>query len=224
MKSRGDMDCKAAYTMIQDFLDGTLGPEEEKAFDAHVARCPGCARELGAYRSLDRLLGGMELEDVPAGFSDPVIRFLRATGRISDPVVGKRAGWERTGGLGWIPSRFRAPAAVAAVLVLVLSAVSIGSGRFVGFLGKSTVAATTAYIGVQQTVSKVAILDDVSQGFEKDVRTAKTIAGAAYLLLSTAGQTYMIPAVLMLVMITLSAAWYVKTCLKRSAENASYCV
>ncbi len=218
------MDCKTAYSMIHDFLDGTLGPEQRKAFDAHVARCPNCAREVGAYRSLDRLLGRMEFEDVPAGFAEPVIRFLKATGRIQDRVVGTRAGRARAGVVWWIPPRFRIPAAACAVLVVVLSAISIGSGRFVGLLGKSTVAAATAYADVQQTASNVAVLDDVSQGLEQDVRTVKTIANAVYLLLSAAGQTYLVPALLVLFLSTAGAAWYIKTFLKRSAENASFCV
>ena len=220
------MDCKTAYSMIHDFLDGTLSPDEKKGFDAHVARCPECARQLNAYRSLDRLLdhAKTELENVPEGFAEPVIRFLKATGRIHDRVAATRAERARAGLIGWIPQRFRVGVAVAGVLAVVLSVVSISSGRFVGFLGKSTVAAATAYIGVQQTAANAAVLDDVSQGLEQDVRTAKTVANAVYLLLSAAGQTYLAPALLVLFLSTIGAAWYMKTILKRSAGHASYCV
>jgi hypothetical protein len=56
------------------------------------------------------------------------------------------------------------------------------------------------------------------------VRTAKTVANAVYLLLSVAGQTYLVPALLVLFLGTIGATWYVRTFLRRSAEHASYCV
>jgi anti-sigma factor RsiW len=217
------MDCKTAYSMIHELLDGTLASAQEKDLRAHVGQCPKCARDIESLSAIERLLGDAELAEAPAGFAEPVIRFLEATGRVRERGISARAGREE-GMLGWIQGRLRVPAVAAAVLVVALAAVSIGSGRFVGFLGKSTVAATTAYIDVQRTVSKAAVLDDVSQGIEKDVRTAKTVANAVYLLLSVAGQTYVIPALMMLAFITMGAVWYVRMSLGRSAGNASFCV
>jgi anti-sigma factor RsiW len=221
MNSRGEMDCKKTHSMIHEFLDGTLLPEQERAFRDHVGKCPRCEREVESYRSLERLLGEVEIENPPAGFAEPVIRFLKATGRIREQGAGARV--RRGAGLvGWIQGRLRVPAVAAASLIVVLSAVSIGSGRFVGFLGKSTVAATSAYLDVQRTVAKAAVLDDVSRGIEDDVRTAKTVASAVYLLLSVAGQTYVVPALMSLLVITLGALLYLRL-LKRSAGHASYC-
>lgn len=222
MNDREEISCKTANSMIHEFLDGTLAPAQESAFRAHVSGCPRCARELESYRSLERLLREAELEDAPDGFAEPVVRFLKTTGRIREREAGARAA-RGAGLVGWIRGRVGVPAVAAASLIAVLAAVSIGSGRFVGFLGKSTVAATTAYIDVQRTVSKAAVLDDVSRGIEQDVRTAKTVANAVYLLLSIAGQTYVVPALLMLLVIMLGAVWYVRTSLKRSAGHASYC-
>lgn len=216
------MDCEKAYSMIHDFLDGTMNPDEEKAFDRHLAGCPACARELRAYRALNTVLDGMELESVPEGFAEPVVRFLRATGRIRERVTAERSS-RAPAVFGWIPPRLRVSAAAAALLVVALSAVSITSGRFQGFVVKSTVAAAKAYIDVHQTVSNVEVLDGVSQGLQRDMRTAKTVAGAVYLLLAVAGQPYMIPALLMVLMITLCVWWYVKTIRGRSTQHASYC-
>lgn len=222
MSDVGKMDCKTAYSMIHEFLDGTLTQAQEKTLRAHVGHCPRCAREIEGYRALERLLGGVKLEETPAGFAEPVIRFLKATGRIREQGAGARAA-RGAGALGWIRGRMSVPAAVAALIVVVLSAISIGSGRFVGFLGKSTVAATTAYLDVQRTVSKTAVLDDVSRGIEEEMRTARTVANAVYLLLSVAGQTYVIPALMMILVITMGAVWYVRLA-KRSAGHASFCV
>lgn len=217
------MDCKTAHSMIHEFLDGTLGPDRARSFKAHAAECPACAREIEGYRALERRLRAVEPESPPAGFAEPVVRFLKATGRIRAGEVGAEAGRRGAGLAGWIPARLRVPAVAAALLIAVLATISIGSGRFVGFLGKSTVAATTTYIGVQRTVSKVAILDDVSEGLEQDVRKAKTLANAAYLLISFAGHAYVMPAVLMLLAVTLGAAWYIRFSARRSAGHASYC-
>jgi anti-sigma factor RsiW len=217
------MDCKKAYSIMHDFLDGTMSPDEEKAFDRHLAGCPACARELRAYRSLNTLLDGMELEDAPRGFAEPVIGFLKATGRIREPVTAGGVGQIWTAVFGWVPARLRVSAVATALLLVVLSVVSITSGRFQDFAGKSTVAATKAYIDVQRTMSSVEILDGISQGLQRDVRTAKTIAGAVYLLLAVAGQPYVIPALAAVLMITIGVWWYAKTIHKRRTQNASYC-
>lgn len=214
------MDCKAAYALMQDFLDGALNPEQERSFDSHVAHCPSCARELRAYRSLDRMLGGMEMESAPEGFADPIIRFLRATGRIREGAASARAG--RRAWVGWLPAPLRIPAAAAVVIVLALAAISITSGSFLGVIGKGTVAATSAYIDVQETVSSVPILDDVSREFEKDVRTAGTVANAFVLLLSAVGRAYLVQASLALIALIIGAIWYVRTSQKRSTGHASF--
>jgi anti-sigma factor (TIGR02949 family) len=215
------MDCQTAYAVMHEFLDGALSPERQRDFEAHVAGCPKCAREIRAYRSIDRLLGRMEAESAPPGFAEPIIRFLKATGRIRETAAGARA--PRRGLAGWLPEPLRVPAAAALVIFVALSAISIASGRFLGFVGKSTVAATTAYIDVQETVSSVTVLDGVSREFEQDVRTAKTIMNALYLLLSAAGRTYLLPALSMLLVFAMCALWYVRTSLKRSTGHASFC-
>ena len=222
MNDGTEMDCKKAYSMIHDFLDGTLSAEDEKVFDRHVAGCRSCARQIAAYRSVDAHLNRMEREKAPEGFAEPVIRYLKATGRIHAPVAAARAErvWQRI--LWWLPERLRVPALASVLLVVVLGAVSIASGSFLGMMGKGTIAAKDVYLDAHQTITDVRVLDDVSEGLEKDVRTAKTVAGAVYLLLSVLGQTYMIPALVMILMITVLTGWYVKTILRRSNENASY--
>lgn len=216
------MDCKKAYSMINDFLDGTLSAEDEKAFDGHVAGCRACARQIAAYRSVEAHLNRMERESPPEGFAEPVIRYLKATGRIHEPVAAARAErvWERV--LWWLPERLRVPALASVLLVVVLSTVSIMSGSFLGMVGKGTIAAKDVYLDAHQTITDVRVLDDVSKDLEKDMKTARTVAGAVYLLLSVLGQTYMIPALVMILMIAVLAGWFVKTTLRRSDENASY--
>jgi hypothetical protein len=217
------MDCKKAYALIHDFLDGTLSPDEARAFGRHAGGCPACAREIEAYRSLGRLLGEVEREEAPRDLAEPVIRFLRSTGRIRAASAEARGDGAWVRALGWLRGKASVPA-VAALVLTVLSVVSITSGSFLGMVGKSTVAAKDVYIDAQETISEVQVLDGVSDGIERDVRTAKTVANALYLLLSVAGQIYVIPAAVMFLMIAVSVGWYVRTVHRRSQENASFCI
>jgi hypothetical protein len=208
--------------MIQEFLDGTLSAEEEKAFDRHVAGCAACARQIAAFRAVESHLGRLEKETPPEGFAEPVIRYLKAAGKIRAPLPSRRAERVRERVLWWLPGRLRVPALAAVALVVVLSTVSVMSGSFLGMVGKGTIAAKDVYLDAHQTITDVRVLDDVSKDLEKDVRTAKTVAGAVYLLISVLGQTYMLPALVTILLITVLASWYVKAILRRSDENASY--
>ena len=67
------MDCKKAYSLIQDFVDGTLDDKERRGFERHVSDCSKCVVEIETYRSLNSFLGDMTVEDVPDGFDVPVI-------------------------------------------------------------------------------------------------------------------------------------------------------
>jgi hypothetical protein len=210
--------------LIHDFLDGTLSAADEKAFDRHVSGCRDCARQIAAYRSLESGLGRMERAAAPESLSEPVIRYLKATGRIREPRRTGRA--ERAGEMifWWIPQRWRVPALASLVLVVALSALSLVSGSFAGMVGKGTIAAKDVYIDAQKTLSEVRVFDEVPGDLEKDVKTARTVAGAVYLLLGAIGQTYIIPAVVMILAITALTGWYLRTTRRRSDENASYCI
>lgn len=218
------MDCRKTQSLIHDFVDGTLDPADEKAFDRHASGCRECTRQIAAYRSIETNLGRMERMGAPEGFSEPVIRYLKAAGRIRAPLPASRAG--RIGEMifWWIPERWRAPALASLVLAVALSALSIASGSFVGMVGKGTIAAKDVYIDAHRTLTEVRVLDEVPGDIEKDMKTAKTLAGAVYLLLAALGQTYMIPAVVLILAITALTGWYVKAIRRRSNENASYCI
>jgi anti-sigma factor RsiW len=218
------MDCRKTQSMIHDFIDGTLSPADEKTFDRHVSGCRECARQIAAYRSIESNLGRMERAAAPEGFAEPVIRYLKAAGRIREPLPAGRA--ERVGEMifWWIPERWKAPALASVVLVVVLSALSIVSGSFTGMVGKGTIAAKDVYIDAHKTLTEVRVLDEVPGDIGKDMKTAKTVVGAVYLLLAALGQTYMIPAMVLILAITVLTGWYFKTIRRRSNENASYLI
>jgi len=217
------MNCEKAYSLIQDFIDGALGATAAGEFEDHVAGCSKCAAELDAFESLDTLLSRVEFEEVPVGFADAVIGRLKSIGRIREPVPA--AGPARRGWLGlfdWVPARLSAPVAAMTLLVILFSVISLTSGRFKEFIGKNTVFATNAYLDVNQTLSSVGFLGRIVDGVGKDIGTVKTIVGAGCSLLLTAGETFMLPALFLVLTLTIGLGWFVKSARKRSNQNASY--
>ena len=216
------MNCKKAYALIQDFVDGGLTGPEAKAFGRHVAGCSKCTRELERYGSLVSSLGEVTLEEVPAGFGERVISHLKQTGRIHGPVpsVQPRRAWPAV--FDWVPTAFRAPAFAAVLVLALLSVVSIVSGQFTGFVGKSTVIAADAFIDVQDTITKVNLLDRVLESVSRDVRTVKTVLDAVLSLAATAGEAFMLPAMAFILMLVVGLGWYLRTANKRSTQNASF--
>jgi hypothetical protein len=217
------MDCKHAYSLIQDFVDGALADEDRREFERHLSTCPACAREVETYRSLNAFLGDMSVEEPPTGLEVPVINFLKSTGRIREPATVKR-GPRRVAAeiFGWIPAHFGVPVTVTTLALIAFSAFSIVTGRFQELVGRGAVLATDTYLGVQETVGQVQFLDKLGEIIARDFRMAKTIMGAGLSLVSTAGSAFVIPAVGLIVMLTIGFGWYFKTISKRSAQNASY--
>jgi hypothetical protein len=217
------MECKKAYDLIHEVIDGTARGSDRVAVKRHVARCDRCAEKFHAQRSLMGYLDKLGVEEVPAGFGERVIGYLKSTGRIVETVTAHEP--ER-GALGrifdWLPASFRVPVGVAAALLVVFAIFSIASGQFTGFVGKSTVIATNAYIDVQNTVGSVEVLNGLVDDMGRNLRTVKTVLSAGLSLLLEAGNTYMIPAIAMFVMLTIGFGWYLRTTRRRSMENASF--
>ncbi len=52
--------CDEIYHFLQAYLDGELGPAEERKLEAHVRLCPSCKKKLF---SLQRLITSLESID-----------------------------------------------------------------------------------------------------------------------------------------------------------------
>ena len=104
------MECKKAYDLIHEVIDGTARGSDRVAVKRHVARCDRCAEKFHAQRSLMGYLNKLDVEEVPAGFGERVIGYLKSTGRIVETVSAHEP--ER-GALGrifdWLPASFRVP-------------------------------------------------------------------------------------------------------------------
>ena len=67
---------------LDDYLAGWLSDNDAAGFEAHLAGCPACRRELDRQRGIDQLLarGAEQLEPIPSSLIDRIegqIRSLR---------------------------------------------------------------------------------------------------------------------------------------------------
>lgn len=60
------MTCAELVELVTAYLEGTLSDEERRAFDEHLALCPGCERYLDQFRRTIDLLGELPEESLSA--------------------------------------------------------------------------------------------------------------------------------------------------------------
>lgn len=213
------MDCTDVQKLIQDYVDGLLTRRDTNAVDRHVSGCPGCADELRLFRSLVVALGDIPREPVPAGFTDRAMARLREAGRISDRTMVVESLRRRV--FSRVPPRLRAPVTAALAVVLVVALFPAVIQPLGGIAGKTAVVATDAYFTADDALGEVAVLGQLVDGVEANLRTVLTILQAAFSLLAAAGETYMMPAIGSILMLTLGFAWFLRSTHRRSSHNAT---
>ena len=208
------MNCKDAYALIQDLIDGRLSPGEVQSLQRHTAACAGCAGELRSYRSLATLMSDLPLESPPRGLADRVIAGLRMAGRIAEPAAAARLPWLRT--------RFRVALAGVTLCAIALALFPATIRPLTGLAGKGAVVATGVYVVVQDKLAQASVLNGVLGNVEKNLKTLKTVGQAGFSLVATAGEVFMLPALAFLIMLTGGIAWYARAIHRGSAGHASY--
>jgi anti-sigma factor RsiW len=56
------VDCNDFVELVTAYLEGTLDPDTEQRFVAHLAECDGCDRYLDQIRTTKRALGRLPAE------------------------------------------------------------------------------------------------------------------------------------------------------------------
>jgi hypothetical protein len=107
------MDCKQAELSLIDFLYGELAAAEREAFERHLQACPEHAAEVARMRAVLKLVRDDVREEPSAAVN---VRILQAARAAASQVAAPSPWWR------WLLS----PAAVAAVLALVLVTVGVG--------------------------------------------------------------------------------------------------
>jgi len=100
--------CDEVYPLLQAYLDGEAGPEEERRLEVHVRLCPSCRKKLF---SLQRLISSLEAMDEVGPGDDFTARVIA---RLPDAPrkgagFGRRGFWKSLKGsrLGSLPGRAR---------------------------------------------------------------------------------------------------------------------
>jgi anti-sigma factor RsiW len=110
-----NMRCWHARKMISRYVDNELSPDEKKAFDSHLHRCPSCRQGLEEARALHGMFVSARRFPAPYGFATRVLANLEE----------KRE--ERLGRLVSIRPFFLRAAQVTSVLVIMTIGIISGN-------------------------------------------------------------------------------------------------
>jgi anti-sigma factor RsiW len=60
------MTCQELVELVTAYLEGSLPEPDRRAFDEHLAACPGCDRYLAQFRTTIEVLGELPEESLSA--------------------------------------------------------------------------------------------------------------------------------------------------------------
>jgi anti-sigma factor RsiW len=69
--------CQEVVEAITDYLEGTMGGDERRRFDAHLAECYHCVRYLEQMRYTLAALGRLDEESLSPAFRDRLLESFR---------------------------------------------------------------------------------------------------------------------------------------------------
>ena len=70
------MKCEEVYHFLQAYLDGEIGPEEERKLEAHVRLCPSCKKKLFSLQGLITSIEDLDEARPDEGFTKRLIERL----------------------------------------------------------------------------------------------------------------------------------------------------
>lgn len=69
--------CRDSVSLLMDFLDGTMSPEEEEHLREHLNGCPPCVDFMRTYRATPDLCRQALASQMPSELSAKLTEFLR---------------------------------------------------------------------------------------------------------------------------------------------------
>lgn len=70
--------CEHALSLLVDYLDGSLPPEEKTALDRHLKGCPPCIHFVRKYRTTPHMCKKALETEMPDEMAERLTSFLRA--------------------------------------------------------------------------------------------------------------------------------------------------
>ena len=108
------MNCQEMTDLLHGYLDKELDLVRSREAEGHLKECPACARRYEEQQALRKVIADRSLYfNAPKGLEHRVRTAVRRASQAEAPSA--RWAWER----GWLWLRWLAPAAVAAVLLLL---------------------------------------------------------------------------------------------------------
>ena len=68
--------CKHSISLLQEFLDGTLPPEEREALERHFKACPPCIDFVKKYKATPGVCKQALAEEMPKDMTERLKSFL----------------------------------------------------------------------------------------------------------------------------------------------------
>lgn len=87
---------KKIYEMLNQYHDGELANEQIPVVEGHLKDCPSCREMLAEWRAVSNEIKLIESYNLPVGFSQRVVRSVRAQQKESDvwlPVALSARRW-----------------------------------------------------------------------------------------------------------------------------------
>jgi anti-sigma factor RsiW len=78
------MTCEELVELVTAYLEGTLPDDERRAFDEHLALCPGCEHYLTQFRTTIDLLGELPHESLSSPGRERLLEAFAEWRRTSD--------------------------------------------------------------------------------------------------------------------------------------------
>ena len=70
--------CEHSLSLLQEYLDGTLPPEEKAILDRHFRACPPCIDFVRKYRATPALCQRALVQEVPQDMGERLAAFLHS--------------------------------------------------------------------------------------------------------------------------------------------------
>jgi anti-sigma factor RsiW len=71
------LSCQELVELITDYLEGTLGERDTRAFESHIAGCDGCTEYLDQMRRTIRVVGTLTPNDLTQAAETALLQAFR---------------------------------------------------------------------------------------------------------------------------------------------------
>jgi anti-sigma factor RsiW len=72
------VNCRQVVSLVTEYLEGSLPPDQRRRFEAHLEGCPHCTEYLAEMRTTLRLLGRLDPDRVPEHVRRALVQAFRS--------------------------------------------------------------------------------------------------------------------------------------------------